>query len=89
VIFWFSCAHPASVDPGAWIDEQVPQCGFCQNGQILTAKVLLDENPNPTDAQIREDHGSTVPLASSMKGGLGHQQATRALDILRGLSSAA
>jgi aerobic-type carbon monoxide dehydrogenase small subunit (CoxS/CutS family) len=38
----------------AWIDEQVPQCGFCQNGQILTAKVLLDRNPNPTDAQIRQ-----------------------------------
>jgi aerobic-type carbon monoxide dehydrogenase small subunit (CoxS/CutS family) len=38
----------------AWIDEQVPQCGFCQNGQILTAKVLLDRNPNPTDAEIRE-----------------------------------
>src|SRR5688500_6440625 len=38
----------------AWIDEQVPQCGFCQNGQILTAKVLLDKNPNPTDAEIRQ-----------------------------------
>ena len=38
----------------AWIDEQVPQCGFCQNGQILTAKALLDRNPHPTDAQIRE-----------------------------------
>jgi aerobic-type carbon monoxide dehydrogenase small subunit (CoxS/CutS family) len=38
----------------AWIDEQVPQCGFCQNGQILTAKALLDRNPNPTDAEIRE-----------------------------------
>jgi aerobic-type carbon monoxide dehydrogenase small subunit (CoxS/CutS family) len=38
----------------AWIDEQVPQCGFCQNGQMLTAKVLLDRNPNPTDAEIRE-----------------------------------
>ena len=38
----------------AWIDEQVPQCGFCQNGQIMTAKVLLDRNPNPTDQQIRE-----------------------------------
>jgi aerobic-type carbon monoxide dehydrogenase small subunit (CoxS/CutS family) len=37
----------------AWIDEQVPQCGFCQNGQIMTAKALLDKNPNPTDAQIR------------------------------------
>ena len=38
----------------AWIDEQVPQCGFCQNGQIMTAKALLDKTPNPTDAQIRE-----------------------------------
>jgi nicotinate dehydrogenase subunit A len=38
----------------AWIEEQVPQCGFCQNGQIMTAKALLDKNPHPTDAQIRE-----------------------------------
>jgi len=38
----------------AWIDEQVPACGFCQNGQILTAKALLDRNPRPTDAQIRD-----------------------------------
>jgi aerobic-type carbon monoxide dehydrogenase small subunit (CoxS/CutS family) len=38
----------------AWIDEQVPQCGYCQNGQILTAKALLDRNPTPTDAEIRE-----------------------------------
>jgi len=38
----------------AWIDEQVPQCGFCQNGQILTAKALLDRNPHPTDAETRQ-----------------------------------
>jgi aerobic-type carbon monoxide dehydrogenase small subunit (CoxS/CutS family) len=38
----------------AWIDEQVPQCGYCQNGQIMTAKALLDRNPKPTDAQIRQ-----------------------------------
>jgi aerobic-type carbon monoxide dehydrogenase small subunit (CoxS/CutS family) len=38
----------------AWIDEQVPQCGYCQNGQIMTAKALLDRNPSPTDAEIRE-----------------------------------
>jgi len=44
----------------AWIDEQVPQCGFCQNGQIMTAKVLLDRNPNPTDAQIREGMARTL-----------------------------
>jgi aerobic-type carbon monoxide dehydrogenase small subunit (CoxS/CutS family) len=44
----------------AWIDEQVPQCGFCQNGQILTAKVLLDRKPNPTDAEIREAMARTL-----------------------------
>ncbi len=38
----------------AWIDEQVPQCGYCQNGQIMTAKALLDRNPNPTDEEIRQ-----------------------------------
>jgi aerobic-type carbon monoxide dehydrogenase small subunit (CoxS/CutS family) len=44
----------------AWIDEQVPQCGFCQNGQIMTAKALLDRNPRPTDAQIREAMARTL-----------------------------
>jgi aerobic-type carbon monoxide dehydrogenase small subunit (CoxS/CutS family) len=44
----------------AWIDEQVPQCGFCQNGQIMTAKALLDKNPNPTDAQIRDGMNRTL-----------------------------
>ena len=44
----------------AWIDEQVPQCGFCQNGQIMTAKALLDKNPHPTDAQIRESMARTL-----------------------------
>jgi aerobic-type carbon monoxide dehydrogenase small subunit (CoxS/CutS family) len=44
----------------AWIDEQVPQCGFCQNGQIMTAKALLDKNPHPTDAQIRQGMNGTL-----------------------------
>ncbi len=44
----------------AWIDEQVPQCGFCQNGQIMTAKAMLDKNPHPTDAQIRETMNNTL-----------------------------
>jgi aerobic-type carbon monoxide dehydrogenase small subunit (CoxS/CutS family) len=44
----------------AWIDEQVPQCGYCQNGQIMTAKALLDRNPNPTDAEIREGMAKTL-----------------------------
>jgi aerobic-type carbon monoxide dehydrogenase small subunit (CoxS/CutS family) len=44
----------------AWIDEQVPQCGFCQNGQIMTAKAMLDKNPHPSDQQIRETMNSTL-----------------------------
>ena len=44
----------------AWIDEQVPQCGFCQNGQIMAAKALLDKNPDPTDAEIRAGMDRTL-----------------------------
>ena len=36
----------------AWIDEQVPQCGYCQAGQIMSAVALLAENPSPTDEDI-------------------------------------
>ena len=38
----------------AWIDHQVPQCGYCQSGQIIAASALLKSNPRPTDAQIDE-----------------------------------
>ena len=36
----------------AWIDEEVPQCGYCQSGQIMAAAALLEKTPKPTDAQI-------------------------------------
>ena len=36
----------------AWLDRDVPQCGFCQPGQIMSAAALLDEIPQPTDEQI-------------------------------------
>ena len=36
----------------AWIDEQVPQCGYCQSGQIMSASALLASNPAPNDADI-------------------------------------
>jgi isoquinoline 1-oxidoreductase alpha subunit len=36
----------------AWIEEQVPQCGYCQSGQIMSAVALLKSNPNPTDDDI-------------------------------------
>ena len=36
----------------AWLIEDVPQCGYCQSGQIMAAAALLRDNPNPTDADI-------------------------------------
>ena len=42
-------SHPVQQ---AWIAEQVPQCGYCQSGQIMTATALLKKNPNPTDKDI-------------------------------------
>jgi isoquinoline 1-oxidoreductase subunit alpha len=38
----------------AWIAEEVPQCGYCQTGQIMSAAALLAKTPNPTDDQITE-----------------------------------
>jgi aerobic-type carbon monoxide dehydrogenase small subunit (CoxS/CutS family) len=36
----------------AWMDVDVPQCGYCQTGQIMSAAALLAKNPNPSDAEI-------------------------------------
>jgi isoquinoline 1-oxidoreductase subunit alpha len=36
----------------AWIDHEVPQCGYCQSGQIMAATALLKSNPHPSDADI-------------------------------------
>jgi len=41
--------HPLQV---AWIEEQVPQCGYCQSGQIMSAAALLATTPKPSDADI-------------------------------------
>jgi aerobic-type carbon monoxide dehydrogenase small subunit (CoxS/CutS family) len=38
----------------AWTEVDVPQCGYCQSGQIMTATALLAENPNPSDADINQ-----------------------------------
>jgi isoquinoline 1-oxidoreductase alpha subunit len=42
-------SHPVQK---AWILEQVPQCGYCQSGMIMTASALLKRNPNPSDGEI-------------------------------------
>ncbi|MBT7259198.1 (2Fe-2S)-binding protein [Porticoccaceae bacterium] len=36
----------------AWVDQGVPQCGYCQSGQIMSAASLLSDNPNPSEAQV-------------------------------------
>jgi isoquinoline 1-oxidoreductase alpha subunit len=36
----------------AWLDHEIPQCGYCQSGQIMSAAALLASNPNPTDSDI-------------------------------------
>jgi isoquinoline 1-oxidoreductase alpha subunit len=42
-------SHPVQ---RAWIEEEVPQCGYCQSGQIMAAAVLLSQKPHPTDRDI-------------------------------------
>ena len=44
-------SHPVQ---RAWIQDEVPQCGYCQSGQIMAAVALLKKHPNPTDDQINE-----------------------------------
>ena len=45
----------------AWIAEQTPQCGFCQNGMMIKATELLESNPNPTIVQIKEAYTTSGP----------------------------
>lgn len=44
----------------AWIAEDVPQCGYCQSGQIMAAAALLAKTPHPTDAQITESMSGNI-----------------------------
>lgn len=46
------CPHPVQQ---AFIDEQAAQCGYCMNGMIMTAKALLDRNPHPSEAEVRNE----------------------------------
>jgi isoquinoline 1-oxidoreductase alpha subunit len=44
----------------AWIAENVPQCGYCQSGQVMSATALLSSTPQPTDAQIDAAMGGNI-----------------------------
>ena len=50
---------------GAWESLQVPQCGFCQSGQILSASALLTRNPHPTDEEIDAVMGGNICRCST------------------------
>lgn len=55
-------SHPVQE---AWKEIDVPQCGYCQAGQIMTASAFLDKNPNPSKVEIREAmHGNLCRCAS-------------------------
>lgn len=49
--------HPVQA---AWRELSVPQCGFCQSGQIMRAAALLEQNPDPSDAEIHEDLAQNI-----------------------------
>ena len=52
VVGTFEPSSQLSAVQQAWIDHQVPQCGYCQSGMIMGVSSLLASNPNPTDAEI-------------------------------------
>jgi nicotinate dehydrogenase subunit A len=54
-----SVARPHLIQK-AFIDEQAGQCGYCLNGMVIGAKVLLDKNPNPSDADIKVALADTI-----------------------------
>lgn len=58
-----AAAATASLHPiqQAWIDVQVPQCGYCQSGMMIAAADLLARTPNPSVAQIRDHFTNTPP----------------------------
>lgn len=54
--------HPVQI---AWKEVDVPQCGYCQAGQIMTASSFLEKNPNPTEADIKNAmHGNICRCAA-------------------------
>jgi isoquinoline 1-oxidoreductase alpha subunit len=55
-------SHPVKL---AWIKEQVPQCGYCQPGQIMQAASLLAKNPNPTEQEIMSQMNGNVCRCST------------------------
>jgi isoquinoline 1-oxidoreductase alpha subunit len=58
---WEADGHTLHPVQQAWIDEQVPQCGYCQSGMMIAAVDLLSRTPNPTVAEIRQAFSEPEP----------------------------
>ncbi|MDP6198976.1 MAG: (2Fe-2S)-binding protein [Porticoccaceae bacterium] len=79
----------------AWIDEQVPQCGYCQSGQLMAAAALLASNPSPSDADINDAMAGNIcrcgmydRIRRAIKSAAGVQQfdPTKADSVMEGQS---
>ena len=68
----------------AWLENQVPQCGYCQSGQIMQAAALLKNNPNPSDEEIQRSMRGN--LCRCMKYKRINSAVRTASDKIRGLS---
>ena len=51
---------PESSLQNAWVEHNVPQCGYCQSGQLMSAAALLRQHPNPTDAEIDQGMSGNI-----------------------------
>ncbi len=79
----------------AWIDEQVPQCGYCQSGQLMSAAALLAKNPSPSDGDIDDAMSGNIcrcgmysRIRKAIKLAAGVQQFDSALvDVGQGLTN--
>ena len=79
----------------AWIDEQVPQCGYCQSGQLMSAAALLAKNPSPSDGDIDDAMSGNIcrcgmysRIRKAIKLAAGVQQFDSALvDLGQGLTN--
>ena len=63
----------------AWIDQDVPQCGYCQSGQIMAAVALLAENKNPSDADIDDAMSGNICRCGT------YQRIRRAIHVAAGM----
>ena len=64
----------------AWNEENVPQCGYCQSGQIMSAAALMQENPRPTDADIDRAMSGHICRCGT------YQRIRRAIHLAAGMS---